>query len=190
MPFLIKADLTTHLYPEIIDEIIRKYLLEYANLAAFPAVGVAGYTYQDNSNSNLYRWSLTAYVPATDPDNIVTTGISSAIDEAKGYLNRFDLVAIFGTADDDPTVAAPQLEHLKSVVKELACWKLIKLANPNVDLKLFRTGYEDAIAWLTKVQKGQVDPEGWPYKPDDPATPGNENSGIQWSSNKKRTQHF
>lgn len=190
MPFLTKSDLTTHLYPEIIDEIIRRYLLEYANLAAFPVTGVTGYTYQDNSNSNLYRWSGTGYVPTSDPDTIVATTISSAIAEAKSYLSRFDLLALFGDADTEPAVEDPYIEHLKSVVKSLACWKLITLANPNVDLKLFRTMYEDAIKYLQQVQKGQADPEGWPYKPDDPETPGNENSGIQWSSNNKRTQHF
>lgn len=187
MAFLTKSDLITHLYPEIIDEIIRKYLLEYANLAAFPVAGVTGYTYQDNSNSNLYRWTGTIYTATTNPDLIVTTTIASAIAEAKGYLSRFDLLALFGDADTEPTV---EDEHLKSIVKSLACWKLITLANPNVDLKLFRTMYEDAIKWLQQVQKGQADPEGWPYKADDPETPGNENSGIQWSSNTKRKQHF
>jgi phage gp36-like protein len=124
-------------------------------------------------------------------DTILDKAISSAIGEAKSYLSRYDLTAIFGVVGGaEPTVSAAITEHLKNVVKDIASWHMIKLANPNVDLKLFRTNYEDAIAWLTKVQKGQADPDGWPYKPDDPATAGNENTGIQWSSNRKRTQHF
>jgi len=124
-------------------------------------------------------------------DTIVDKAISSAIGEAKSYLSRYDLVAIFGVVGGaDPTVAATVTEHLKNIVKDIASWHMCKLGNPNIDLKLFRTGYEDAIAWLTKVQKGQADPDGWPYKADDLATPGNENTGIQWSSNPKRTQHF
>lgn len=123
-------------------------------------------------------------------DTIVTKGISSGIAEVKSYLSRFDLMAIFGDASTEPTVAAPLLEHLKDIVKDVAAWKMCKLANPNIDLKLFRTGYEDAIAWLTKVQKGQADPEGWPYKTDNTATDFNENNGVQWSSNRKRRNHF
>lgn len=123
-------------------------------------------------------------------DEIVEKGISSGIAEAKSYLSRYDLLAIFGNTNTEPTVDEELLEHLKDVVKDIAAWKMCKLANPNVDLKLFRTGYEDALAWLKLVQKGQADPDGWPYKEDDPATPGDENSGIQWSSNTKRTQSF
>lgn len=123
-------------------------------------------------------------------DDIVARGITGAIAEAKSYLSRYDLLAIFGNSDTEPTVEDENLEHLKEVVKDIAAWKMIKLANPSVDLKLFRTIYEDAIAWLKLVQKGQADPDGWPYKEDDPATPGDENSGIQWSSNPKRTQSF
>jgi hypothetical protein len=83
-----------------------------------------------------------------------------------------------------------QSEHLQNVVKDIACWHLVRLANPNVNLELFRTTYEDAIRFLEKVMKGQADPEGWPYKPDNPLTEGNENTGIQWTSNRKRKQHF
>jgi hypothetical protein len=119
--------------------------------------------------------------------DIPLRGISAGISEAKGYLSRFDLPKIFGTSEIEPEVND---EYLKDIVKDLALWKMVKLANPNIDLKLIRTSYEDAIAWLKTVQKGGADPEGWPYKPDDLATPGNENYGIQWSSNKKRRQHF
>jgi len=120
-------------------------------------------------------------------NDIPTKSIKSAISEAKSYLSRYDLLKIFGNGDTDSEIDD---DHLKDIVKDLALWKMVKLANPNIDLKLIRTAYEDAIAWLTKVQKGAADPEGWPYKQDDPTTAGNENYGIQWSSNKKRRQHF
>lgn len=148
MPFLVKADLETHLYPEIMNEITR------------------------------------------DDDTIITRGLNAGIAEVKSYLSRYDLLALFGTSSVDPTVDAQYLDHLKQVTKDVAAWHIIKLSNPNVDLKLFRTGYEDAIAWLKLVQKGQADPEGWPYKADDPNTPVDESSGVQWTSNKKNTQRF
>lgn len=191
MPFLTKSDLVTHLYADIVDNIIRRYILSFANAAAFPATGVKGYTYKANDTEVLYRWTGTAYEVTTDPDQIIALAISSAIAEAKSYLNRYDLVKLFGDPTTDP-VTEPEVlsEHLKSLVKDIACWHLVKLANPNVNLELFRTGYEDAIKFLEKVMKGQADPDGWPYKEDDPLTPGNENQGIQWSSNTKQTQHF
>lgn len=187
MAYLVKSDLHTHLYPEIIDEIIRKSLLEFATQSAFPATGVKGYIYKDLDAQTLFSWSGSSYIAATDPDVIVTNAINAGIAEVKSYLNRFDLVKIFGSGETEPEVID---EHLKNVTKDVACWHLVKLSNPNVDLKLFRTGYEDAIAWLKLVQKGQADPDGWPYKEDDANTPGNENTAIQWSSNKKKNQHF
>jgi phage gp36-like protein len=144
MAFLVKADLNTKLYGEILDEITRS------------------------------------------DDTIVTKAINAGLAEVKSYLSRYDLTALFADAFDE-TLS----EHLKNVCKDVICWTIIKLANPNIDLKLFRTNYEDAITWLTKIQKGQVDPTGWPYKPDDAATKGfNENNTVQFSSNCKRRQHF
>lgn len=134
-------------------------------------------------NTHIYE-EIIDEITRTD-DTIITKGIDAAIGEAKTYLSRYDRTALF-----TPTVSDALIEHLRSVVKDIAAWHMVKLANPNIDLKLFRTNYEDAIKWLEKVQKGQADPEGWPYKTDDPATPGNENSGVQWSSNQKRNQHF
>jgi phage gp36-like protein len=125
-----------------------------------------------------------------DDDSIVDKGISAAIAEAKSYLNRYDLLALFGNSTTEPTVLEADLEHLRDVVKDIACWKMIKLANPNINLELYRTMYEDAIKWLDKVLKGQVDPDGWTYKPDDPNTTEDEGSSVRWSSNAKRTQHF
>lgn len=187
MAYLSKDDLNTHLYPEITDEIIRKYILPFANLAAFPAAGVTGYTYKAEDTELLYRWDGAQYVPASDPDLIVVKGINSAIAEAKSYLNRYDLLKLFGDDETDPVVES---EHLKNLVKDIACWHLIRLANPNVNLELFRTNYQDAIKFLEKVMKGQADPDGWPYKEDDPETANDESSGVQWESNPKRVQHF
>jgi phage gp36-like protein len=186
MAFLIKTDLYTHLYPEILDEIIRKYVTDYATFGDFPETGVSnGKIYKDVAEDKLYVWTGTSYIISIDPDLIVTKGINVAIAEVKSYLSRYDLTVLFGD-DLDETIT----EHLKNITKDVACWQLIRLSNPSIDLKLFRTNYEDAIKWLEKVQRGSVDPEGWPYKSDDPATKGNENSGVQWSSNKKRRQSF
>jgi hypothetical protein len=145
----------------------------------------------------LVKDDLTTHINAEIIDEITRNddtkadkAISAAIGEAKSYLSRFDLLKIFGTASIEPEVAEELLETAKDFIKQMACWKLIKVSNPNVNLELFKTGYDEAIKWFTKIQQGGVDPEGWPYKTDDPATPENENSTVQFSSNKKRNQHF
>jgi phage gp36-like protein len=123
-------------------------------------------------------------------DTKVDKALSSAIGEAKSYLSRFDLLKVFGDADTEPEVDEDKLEVLKDFVKDIASWKLAKLCNANINLELAKTNYDAAVAWLKQIQKGGADPEGWPYKVDDPATTGNENNTVQWSSNRKRTQHF
>jgi phage gp36-like protein len=142
---VVKEDLNTHLYADIIEEITR------------------------------------------GEDEIIQRAISAAIAEVKSYLNRYDLLKLFGDADTDPVFVS---DHLKNIVKDVACWHLVKLANPNINLELFRTSYEDAIKFLNLVMRGQADPDGWPYKANDPATDEDESTGVKWSSNPKRIQHF
>jgi len=179
--YLVQQDLTTHIYPEIITDIIRNYVVSYANLAAFPAVGIKGRKYRAIDTSILYIWNGVAYEQIAD-FNLVTEAINSAISEAKSYLSRFNRTSLF-----DGTVTDP---NLKSKVKDLACWYLIKLANPNIDVAMFRTAYEDARNWFKDIQKGQADPEGWPYVSDDIATDFNENNTVQYSTNMKRENHY
>lgn len=143
MPYLVEADLKTHLRDEVVDEII-----------------------------------------AAD-GTIVTKAIDAAIAEAKSYLNRFDTAQLFHA-----TTPVPTDENLKSKVKDMVCWHLIKLANPNVNFEVFRTAYEDALRWFEFIMKGQIDPADWPAKPDDVLTEWPEGSTVYATSNDKRTQHF
>lgn len=122
-----------------------------------------------------------------EDDTKIDKATNTAVREASYYLARFDLLKLFGDEETEPEVTD---EKLKDMVLDIASWQLIKLANPNVNIELFRTSYEDTIKLLEKIQSGKGDPGIWPYKPDDPETDGNENSGIQWISNPKRTQHF
>ena len=121
---------------------------------------------------------------------IVERAINTGIDEAKGYLSRFDLLKIFGDSQTSPEVDEQYLYTLKAKTKDIIAWELVKLANPNVNIELMRTAYKDAIEWFMKVQSGKVDPAGWPYKADDPTTDFDEGSTIQSSYNPKQTQHF
>jgi len=121
-------------------------------------------------------------------DDVVNRAIRTGISEAKTYLSRFDLLQLFGNdVDVDPTIDD---ENLKSKVVDLVCWQLIKLCNPNIDLKLFRTNYEDAISFFDGVKKSKEAPDGWPYKIDDPDTPFPEGNIINATFNTKRTNHW
>lgn len=140
MAYLTTEDLYSHIYADIISEIVR------------------------------------------DNEQLIEKAINTAIAEAKSYLRKYDLVKLFSDQIED--------ENLKDKIKDIACWKLVKLANPNIDMNLFKTLYDDAISWFRDIMKGQADPEKWPYKEDDPATSFIENSSLSWSSNRKRNQHF
>ena len=140
MPLLVKADLKTHQYTEIIDEITRA------------------------------------------DDTIVDKAILRGEAEAKAYLNRFDIAAMFVTTNTD--------EFLRGLVKDLVCWHLIKLCNPNINLELFRTIYEDAKAMFKDIMKGNADPAGWPLRADDADTPNDESGHIYASSNTRRNNHY
>lgn len=124
-------------------------------------------------------------------DTVVDRAIRTAISEAKSYLSRFDLIALF-TSDNDDMTTVPTVvdENLKSKTLDLAAWQLIKLCNPNIDLKLFRTSYEDALSFFKEVQKSKIAPDGWLYKKDDPSTYFPEGNIISTKSNSQRNNHW
>lgn len=186
MAYITRTDLQTHLYPEIITEIVRDKEQHFANLAAFPVTGLPGVYYVADDDSKSYIWNGTQYIETAAYD-IVGKAIQSAIDEAKSYMGNYDLVAIFGTDDTAPTYAD---ENLKNKVKDIAIWHLLKLCNPNINLEFFRTVYEDALKWFDKVINGKLN-GNWPAPVDDPETPENEAPGqVSWDSNPKRSNHY
>ncbi|MDR3681529.1 MAG: DUF1320 family protein [Flavipsychrobacter sp.] len=144
MPIITTADLYTHLYTDVLNEIIRN--------------------------------------DSTIADKV----ISAAILETKMYLSRYDLVQLFGT---DTTTPAVQDEFLKSLVKDIACWHLVRLSNAGIDYTTARTIYEDAINTLTAIKQGDVQPQGWPYADTkDETTPQGDN--VAWSGQLKRENYF
>ena len=107
----------------------------------------------------------------------------------KTYLGRYDLAAVFGEGETPPTVSSPLL---KKIVKIIASYYLVRMANPNVDLELFRDDYKDAITLLEAIRDGKNNLVEVPYPTDDPSTPGDESNqtGVSWNSNPKRINHF
>lgn len=135
-------------------------------------------------SSNIYPEII---IEITRGDTTITESvITSAIQEAKMYLSKYDIVQLFGTGSKEPTIVD---EFLKSIVKDIACWRLIKLSNPSIDYSVFRTAYEDALKVLNNIMTGQMQPEGWIYAETNPDSIPQGNS-ISWSSNEKRNNYY
>lgn len=91
----------------------------------------------------------------------VARAITTAIQEVKMYLTRYDLAQLFGDPDAD-TAATFSDDYLKQMCIEVAAWNLIKLGNANVNYEAIKNLYEATIESLKRIQKGLSDPR-WPY---------------------------
>jgi hypothetical protein len=111
--------------------------------------------------TNIYQEKLDA-ITRTD-STIITSAISTAVNEAQSYLSRFNLLQLFGDDNASPPVApAITDEFLNMLCKDIACWHLAKLANVGIDITLLRTSYEDAVSTLLRIQQVKQTPNGWP----------------------------
>lgn len=124
-----------------------------------------------------------------------TDHIKAAEDFVKGFLFKYDLNALFGTIDTEPTHID---ESLKKCVKIIAAYFLVRKANPNVQLSIFKDDYmmmigtKEEPGWLYEIRNGAINPD-WPYKKDNPETPEDEskqNDDVYWTSTTKRTNRF
>ena len=134
--------------------------------------------------TNIYPEIITE-ITRTDT-TLANRAIDVGIQEAKTYLARFDLIQLFGTDTTPPTVTD---EYLKSLVKDLACWHLLRLSNAGIDYAVYRTAYQDAISTLKSIMVGQAQPSGWPYA-DTAAESVPSGDAITWSSNPKRNNYY
>jgi len=134
--------------------------------------------------TNIYAEIITEITRADT--TITDRAINAAILEAKMYLGRYDLLQLFGTDTTSPPV---QDEYLKTLVKDLACWHLVRLSNTGIDYTAYRTAYQDAVTALKNIQSGQAEPQGWPYQDtrSETAPPGD---AISWHSNPKRHNYY
>ena len=110
--------------------------------------------------------------------------LATSEDIVKGYLSKYDLVAIFGNGTTQPTVESLSV---KRIIKTIAAWFLIKRANPNVNTELFYDDYKNAIKWLEDVQAGKIN-LGLPFAPVTPETEAND--GVYFTSLPKQRNFF
>jgi len=110
---------------------------------------------------------------------LIDSAIAAAVQEAKGYLSRYDIVTLFSAVG--PARDATLLMYLK----DMATWHFITLANANADLEFRRARYKDAISWLKDIQSSKVVPFGWP-----PAVEDTQSSSWLVSSSPKRETSY
>ena len=117
-------------------------------------------------------------ITGTD-DTIVESAIDSAISEAKGYLNDFDITAIFAAS------GTARNSLLLTFIKDIAVWHFMTLSNYQADVEFRKARYERAVAWLKSVMKGDVVPD-LPMRTASDDKPAR----IIWGSNQKKGLHF
>ncbi|WP_234111766.1 hypothetical protein [Chryseobacterium sp. R2A-55] len=149
---------------------------------------------KEDLKTDLYP-EVVAEITRSD-DAEVESHIKTAVDFAKGFLFKYDLKALFGTDTTEPTVKD---ESLKKCIKIIASYFLVRKANPNVSLNLFREDYmlmigtKEEPGWLYEIRNGEINPD-WPHRQDDPETPdvdeSQQNQDVFWTSTKQRVNRF
>lgn len=130
--------------------------------------------------------SLALYGEITDEisrgnDDLVNQKIDIGMGEVCSYLNRYDV---------DTMISQDwQNAFFKAICVNVIAWHLCQLCNPNINIEVLRTNYEDATKYLMNVQSAKVRPY-WPLRPDDPTNDIDDAGNVQWTSNRKRHSHF
>ena len=99
-------------------------------------------------------------ITRNDGGALATEAIDTAIQEVKMYVTRYDIVQLFG----DPTAGTSATftdSYLSRMVKDIAMWHLLQLANANISYESAKGRYDEAIETLKRIQKGTADPR-WP----------------------------
>lgn len=122
------------------------------------------------------RQESIAAITRNDP-TMAVAAIEGAVVEAKGYLSRYDVEAVFAAQGEDRN------QLLLIFVKDIATWHLVNLVNPNADFKVRKERYDRAVEWLKAVQKGDV-------VPDLPLATGQEPGHTRWGSAPKQNNDW
>lgn len=108
-------------------------------------------------------------------DYLSNVAISTAVSEVKSYLSRFDTVAIFNARDDQRNPL------ILSLTKTIAVWYLLQQSNIDSIHDNIKERYDRAIAFLSKIQKGDIQPD----LPSIKDSNGQPNTMFSYGSNRK-----
>lgn len=127
--------------------------------------------------THLYNEQITAI--SRSDTTLIPEAIAAAEGEAKGYMSRYDIDAIFGA------VGTARDKTLLMWLKDMATWHFITLANANADMEFRESRYNQGIAWLKNIQSGKIVPYGWPL-----TAVENMDSSFHVTSDPKRTTNY
>lgn len=91
-------------------------------------------------------------------ETIVTAAIAAAVKEATMYLWRYNAVALLGDHAEAPDITDPFLLQL---IKDMAAWRLIQLAQPNTEYAARKQAYDYAITTLKAISEGTLVQPAW-----------------------------
>lgn len=138
------------------------------------------YLESNELKTHAYAHELQAIIQGDE--TIALAAIDTAIEFAKSKLMKaYDVEAIFSTTGSDRNPL------LLKIVKDIAVWELIGLANPSIDYPDKKYRYEQAVDWLTAVYKGM--PANLPIKPEDDKQ-GNGSKSFSFHSRPKRKNYY
>ena len=123
--------------------------------------------------------------------SLLDRAISTAIQEVKGYLSRFDLTQLFGDGTNNATV---QSTWLNTICVDVAVYRLVLLGNPNIKFEVAKETYDSARDTLKSIQKGFIMPvddtnKPWPYK-DTTGETAPQGDSVYIRSNPKRRNNY
>ncbi|MEZ5195098.1 MAG: DUF1320 domain-containing protein [Bacteroidales bacterium] len=117
-------------------------------------------------------------------DAILEIMEDQAVDEMTGYLEaRYDTELIFSQTDDN------RHNLIKMFCIDITLYHLHSIHNPIKFPQIRKDRYERAVKWLKEVQRGNISPNGLPFKENTDGDQGGATSFIM-SSNTKRNNHF
>lgn len=181
MAYLSKDELYTHLYDEVVTEINRDNdILEFDTKNNFPAQGNPTKRYKATDTGKLWKWITNAYIETAYQDR-ASEAIAGAVAEARGYLKQYDIDKEFEKAGDDRN------QILLILLKDIAVWHFIVIANPAVEMEVREKRYNSAIKQLEKIQQGRWNPD-LPVFAAEGCKPLE--NFIKFGSNKKRNDYF
>lgn len=125
-------------------------------------------------------------ITRSDSD-IAQRAIDTAMDEAAGFMNRYDIDQLLGTSAVDPAVTD---NNLKSKILDLVKWHLVRLGNPNIEYAAAYDEYKVAMEYFKGVQAGKINPRNWPYVDATTLPAAPDGLDVTWQSNTKRRNHF
>jgi hypothetical protein len=141
--------------PSYVDDV-----LEYADLAAFPAIGETGIIYVAIDTGKVYRWSGSTYVE-------ISAGPATTDDLAEGSTNLYfsdalaQSAAVVDSMEGDETNKAPSVSSVKDFISTASGLVIVEdeasLPDPGSVTKIYITKDDDKLWYYKEVSGGGED---------------------------------